>query len=394
MAMRDAQQQQEEISYAGLSQLPSDVLVAILDKLDLHEAARAAVLSRRSSDYPISTLAVRFFLLRPAAVAGLVDDALAAGKVRAAELTVLAEKDDIHSTVEEEEDLSLENIKLAADSPDFPTIIAACTDLRYLTLDGCRPAEALPSLPVAIRHPRLLQIKIAFCHFSTVVLQWLPELVGFTIWDWVGTPRSRLPLGDLLVTATAITDLRIDFRAENIWLKPEPSPRLRRVLQNLRHLKIHNVHDQCDLSWTLFLLEAAPLLEDLYVELWSHPCLDTIDDDGGEEILPQRQRSDFTWDGGRLAAAFDHRRLTRLTILGFRRDDERAISYVRRVAEVAPGLEEICLREKEPCEDCDDIVDRWPSFPRTDEEKDLMRNRIISSNVVHCNLDIEFIGND
>uniref|UniRef100_A0A0E0LQJ8 F-box domain-containing protein n=1 Tax=Oryza punctata TaxID=4537 RepID=A0A0E0LQJ8_ORYPU len=469
--------------YSGLGQLPSDVLVSILEKLHLREAVRTAVLSRRwrrlyaqvhlprfpldihdfvhrrvtpeeqaqalvqaatslltsrSANHPISTLAVRFVLLREGDSDNnpmmIVEEAVAVGKVRAVDLTVMTEKDDIHVVADDEEEygrrfrslyaacprafaaltaLSLENIKLAA-AADFPTLIAACTNLQFLSLTNCSSRDPHPTPPLEIRHSNLVHLTIAYCPFSVLDLQCLPRLVRFALCDWTATPRSWLPLNfghlprlatlsltctpapwhqplyltDLLAN-TAVTHLRINLRgARNIWVKPEsPScnTRLRRVLRNVKDLKIRNVHDGCDLSWTLFLLQAAPLLEDLYVKFWqSHACM--------EDDEPHlRKESDFTWHG-RLDAGFSHNGLTRLTISGFRSSDERVIQYLRRVVEMAPRLEVVHLHDMIPCEYCDAIAAQCSTFPQTDEDKDLIRNNIIGAGSSRS-INIKFITN-
>lgn len=52
-----------------------------------------------------------------------------------------------------------------------------------------------------------------------------------------------------------------------IWIQPEGPKQLSRALQNLRILSLHNIHEECDLTWTTFFLEAAPLLEKIYIEV-------------------------------------------------------------------------------------------------------------------------------
>jgi hypothetical protein len=53
-----------------------------------------------------------------------------------------------------------------------------------------------------------------------------------------------------------------------IWVQPErPNKQLRAALGGLTSLYLSNIYHECDLSWTTFLLEAAPLLETLEIHV-------------------------------------------------------------------------------------------------------------------------------
>uniref|UniRef100_A0A0D9X3R8 F-box domain-containing protein n=1 Tax=Leersia perrieri TaxID=77586 RepID=A0A0D9X3R8_9ORYZ len=363
----------EQASYAGLSNLPNDVLVSIIDKLELREAVLSRRWSRLHAQLPQIVLDVDDFVVYDGDVGDLENDntqlattdheeeeevkeynegdefdddvmisSLQQANDRLLEAATkmniypsLSSDDDIRSELNDMEEygrrylslvgtyprvfaalttLFLDNIML----PDFSSaIIVACTNLQFLTLQRCDQGRSVPTPPLEIRHPNLVYIKIAWCNFSVVKLQWLPQLRRFTIWDWSGTIRSNIPT---------------------------------------------------------FFGHVAPLMEDLYIKVVSHPCKN---DETEEERLGMRglrNKSDFTWTD-RLATGFKHHGLTRLTIFGFRSGDDRVVEYVRRVVEMAPRLEDLCLRDKEPCEDCNRI-NPFPTFPQTDEEKDSIRRRI------------------
>lgn len=51
-----------------------------------------------------------------------------------------------------------------------------------------------------------------------------------------------------------------------IWIQPE-APRHLAVLRNLETIILHFIHDKCDLSWTIFFLEAAPLLKEINMQV-------------------------------------------------------------------------------------------------------------------------------
>ena len=52
-----------------------------------------------------------------------------------------------------------------------------------------------------------------------------------------------------------------------IWIQPESLKRAGPSLQNLQFLCLRRIHEECDLDWTLFVLEAAPLLKKMHVQV-------------------------------------------------------------------------------------------------------------------------------
>ncbi|XP_040379156.1 putative F-box/FBD/LRR-repeat protein At5g56810 [Oryza brachyantha] len=61
------------------------------------------------------------------------------------------------------------------------------------------------------------------------------------------------------------TLIHLRFPLTWIWIEPEHPKLLAANLQNLRFASLTKIHEDCDLTWTFFLLEAAPLLEDLHI---------------------------------------------------------------------------------------------------------------------------------
>ena len=53
-----------------------------------------------------------------------------------------------------------------------------------------------------------------------------------------------------------------------IWIQPEGPKQVGPCLQNLRFLYLQRVHEEYDLDWTLFFLEAAPLLNTLHIQVY------------------------------------------------------------------------------------------------------------------------------
>jgi hypothetical protein len=52
-----------------------------------------------------------------------------------------------------------------------------------------------------------------------------------------------------------------------IWILPETPTRLAPLLNNLTFVGVHRIHPNSGITWTLFLLEAAPLLKMLSIKV-------------------------------------------------------------------------------------------------------------------------------
>ncbi|CAL5009551.1 unnamed protein product [Urochloa decumbens] len=462
-----------------LSKLPSNVLVSILDKLQLRDAVRAGVLSRRwrslprrlprlalhiydflpsdedvqvlyfedegddeqeaSPDCPPDTLAQASdtmleamatllasralgetpactlavgFLLRSnyMSIGRLLDDAMATGKACAIEM-------DISITYDPTDDddvvhvtsvllaygrrfrtlfdgcpaafggltrLVMENMVLR--SRDFHDIFAACTRLETLSLRYC---HAVPLGLWQVRHARLAELTVAYCgFFRGIDLAWLPRLERFTCRGWLMRPRMSFGHVPLLTTITlsnrrgvgepalklsqilantAVTDLRLNFGGQDIWVKPEVPKRFKKIFRNLKHIKIRNVHEDCGLSWISFLLQASPWLKELHIKLWDHEC--SVQRDEDEDCFAAK-KTNVPWV---VAAGFKHYCLTRVTILGIHDTGEKVVAYIRNLVKAAVNLQEIHMRKNTPCNECGVAGEE---FPRTNEERHSLRQRV------------------
>ena len=114
----------------------------------------------------------------------------------------------------------------------------------------------------------------------------------------------------------------------------------------------------------MFLLEAAPSLEELCITVWDHKC----------QLESQKsyyQKTHVNWEPS--TPDFKHNNLSRLTIYGFQPNDN-FMGYVRRGTEAAENIKEVSLHDRKVCKHC---VDKFPhlgvrtwSCPRTSEEVD------------------------
>jgi hypothetical protein len=133
-------------------------------------------------------------------------------------------------------------------------------------------------------------------------------------------------------------------------------------------VNLDNLREGCDITWTLFILEAAPSLRELCITVWDHRCGD----------VPHRvfsQKKDVKWKP--CDSNFKHENLAKLTISGFQ-PDNNFVGYVARVMGAAVRIKEVSLHDRKVCKLCvEDGVKFCPSrYPRTSEDKDLCIEKI------------------
>jgi hypothetical protein len=110
----------------------------------------------------------------------------------------------------------------------------------------------------------------------------------------------------------------------------------------------------------MFILEAAPSLEELCITVWDHWCV----------LYPYEMYSEITDVPWKICDSdFKHDNLVKLTIFGFQ-PDNNFMGYVRRVIEAALRIKEVFLHDTKECEVCvKTIVELYPSsYPQTSEE--------------------------
>uniref|UniRef100_A0A8R7RHD2 At1g61320/AtMIF1 LRR domain-containing protein n=2 Tax=Triticum urartu TaxID=4572 RepID=A0A8R7RHD2_TRIUA len=247
--------------------------------------------------------------------------------------------------------LHLQNLRFG--ESDIPNILATCKRL-----------ESLRKLPVLhVEHARLVELIFAYPKFSTVELGCLPKLRRMTLHRWIfdnldnplilgHVPQlskltlahafiinRTLKLSQLLVNVPSISDLHLDFQSEKVWVLPECPKVLAPVLGKLRRVNLNNLPEECDITWTMFLLEATPSLEELCITVWDHKCQ-------LESQKSYSQKTDVKWEPS--TADFKHNNLSRLTIYGFQPNDN-FMGYVRRVTEAAENIREVSLHDRKVC---------------------------------------------
>ncbi|CAN6249125.1 unnamed protein product [Urochloa humidicola] len=443
-----------------LSKLPDDALILILNRLDVKEAVRSSILSRRwrhipsvlpiiildvksfkpnnddgfkptvsdtawsnmalahaarsvlahKSHRPIRHLAVTLYLRNESTgIVRAVEAAMSPGcgrGVAAAKLKFLGEKMEClcdHSDVARNgkrflscfnacprafaglTGLHVESVKLG--KADIPNVLRACRKLKRLSLLNCNWGRGTV---LALEHSELAKLKLTLC--DPVELKWLPKLAQVKCWNWRPqsndgypllfghVPRLRLLLllnagyrgyptllpSKFLDNCSTLRELFINFSSERIWIQPEGPELLAPLLQNLMILNLENIYEECDLTWTLFLLQAAPRLKMLQIKVSNHECIPIQD-----EMLRQHyicKKSNIEWK----VPDFKHHNLILLDIHGFQ-PDSKFMGYIRRVIKAAVNLEVISLNDQF-CEFCG--FRPTTRYPRTKKERDMIRKEI------------------
>ncbi|CAL4907668.1 unnamed protein product [Urochloa decumbens] len=376
---------------------------------------------------PGCTLSMSFLLRHNyKSVGRLLDDAVASGKVRHLELQIsttywLYESDD------DETYTATLRAMLRYGRPRLRTLLDSCPAvfggltrfaLEYTRLlnpdelteilNACPKLEALSLVfagsvsrgkcPWSVRHARLSDVSFTCCNFYPGLnLAWLPRLERCTFeeWNYYGAAAEQnqpLTFGHVpclqtltmsntlrhdervvvlsqILANTAVADLCLDFNGRDIWVKPETPKRFNNIFGNLQHLKIHNVHQECGLTWTMFLLQAAPSLKELCIKPWDHEC------EMSNYTPTTIKKKNVAWE---VAADFKHYNLTQLTILGFYSTGEAIVAYLQYLAQAAVNLQEIHMYENEPCDECSDTPAGIGTtrIPQTEKDKDPLRESI------------------
>uniref|UniRef100_A0ACD5ZSC9 Uncharacterized protein n=1 Tax=Avena sativa TaxID=4498 RepID=A0ACD5ZSC9_AVESA len=281
---------------------------------------------------------------------------------------------------------------------DVRNLMDTCGKLRALSLTSCDTVTGAEYV-LKIDAPRsdLVTLEFITCGFARVDLIHVPKLGRVVCDTWYdANPPLRLgivprlhniciscsalcyqtpfALSELLASTRNLTILYLNFRDQMIWIEPEDPKHLSHVFGNLRDVYIYNIFYECDLNWTMFLLEAAPSLKNFYLMLSRHPCERSRCEDSAEKV-------NVLWD--QASSGFKHQHLSILEIKGFVMD-ERLMKYIRHVMERAVHLKRIRLLDQDTCEKCDSMDNiqssssliRW-RFPTEEREKSLIRQQLV-----------------
>ncbi|KAF7076348.1 hypothetical protein CFC21_081012 [Triticum aestivum] len=275
--------------------------------------------------------------------------------------------------------LTLKN--LAFGHSDVTDLISACDKLTHLTLSFCQLVDE--HTPLKIDTPSSGIKDLEFIQFGCTQIELIsvPKLskVQCTSWGLANPPVRFVyvpELRDVSLSTRAIawqvpfllseclsrsamnlSKLHLNFRHQMIWIQPEHPKQLTAIFRNLSDLSLSEIFPECDLSWTLFILEAAPALQKFTLSRTRHACDIAFEDNA--------EKTNVVWEPSK---DFKHMNLKSLTIDGFEEED-KVTNYIRLVMERAVGLKRIELRG-EGCKKCDAID------PRTSQVDETRRHRI------------------
>ncbi|KAM3260582.1 hypothetical protein ACQJBY_051702 [Aegilops geniculata] len=156
-------------------------------------------------------------------------------------------------------------------------------------------------------------------------------------------------------------------------MQPEMK-QLRSAFSKLRMLSILGIFIEFDLIWTTALLEAAPSVEILQIEVYDHLC--DIDGDVRLQRFPERRSPQWEMD----CRGSKNLLLRELQIIYFK-PLKQQLAFTRAMLERAPNLQKIILRD-ESCEACDDLGQPPPCssaerlFPESKDEQERVVRRI------------------
>ncbi|CAM0948108.1 unnamed protein product [Alopecurus aequalis] len=397
-----------------LSNLPDDIVLNIVERLDIADATRTSILSRRWKQIP-AMLSKIFYLGEESTISigQTVAKAMVTHKVGTVEFRLLTKVrarctdadlraqgaqfmsfvDACPNTFGGLTRLNLERMRLG--ESEFPQVFSICKQLKDLRLYCCDMGTL--SL-LELDHPQLSKVEIATCDFEKVHLKWLPKLSVLSHEYWISEhdPFSfgyvpllqSVSIGNvglssfkthrlsqlLSKASSSIRELHLNFKCERIWVKPEGRKQLSMVFHGLRYVNLMNISEECDLNWTMFILQGAPTLKELCVTVQDHFC-EMIRGVSRKSMGFSDERKDKAVVDWEPSLGFKQNSLAVFRIFGFQAQD-KFVSYIRNVMEAAVNLEKIYLHDKPVCRRCRRRVRRTSMYPKTWKHKSSIRDEI------------------
>ncbi|XBI86412.1 hypothetical protein VPH35_094379 [Triticum aestivum] len=252
--------------------------------------------------------------------------------------------------------------RLAFGPSDVTELISACGRLRHLTLRLCRLIDPRSTLKIdvpcsgiqeleffgfgctqieLISAPKLMQVWCQNWLFKNppVCFGYVPELRVVRLLSKAVAWHTSFTMSECLSkSATNLSKLHLDFLHQMIWIQPEHPKQLTAIFRNLTSVFLLGIFNECDLSWTLFFLEAAPALHN--IALSRHFCIMTLENSAEKTNVAWKPSKDLK-----------HLNLKVLLIFGCE-DEYKVTNYIRLVMGWAVGLNSIVLNGEYPCEDC------------------------------------------
>ncbi|OEL18365.1 hypothetical protein BAE44_0020617, partial [Dichanthelium oligosanthes] len=190
---------------------------------------------------------------------------------------------------------SLTLLRVTFRDSDISDLLNACNKLELLSLNSCDcvfdpvTGEDAALTIHAPPNSALLALETNCCAFARIDLIQAPKLGRLVCIDSteVNPPlnfgdvpcldnitlrldalhwQTPFALSHLLSNTSTLSIMYLDFANQMIWIEPERPKHLSSILNNLRDVYLYNIFYECDLNWTMFVLEAAPALTNFYLK--------------------------------------------------------------------------------------------------------------------------------
>ncbi|VAI63049.1 unnamed protein product [Triticum turgidum subsp. durum] len=252
--------------------------------------------------------------------------------------------------------------RLVFDHSDITELISACGRLRHLSLCAFRLVDPHSVLKIDVPHSGIQELEFSFvgcmlielisvpklrkvwCHYwfsqnPPLSFGYVPELRFVRLSSRARAWQEPFALSECLSrSASNLSILALNFSCQMIWILPEHPKKLTAMFRNLTSVFLWDIFNECDLNWTLFILEAAPCLQ--CIDLSRHSCIETPDNSA--------EKTNVMWEPSK---DFKHLNLKLLGIQGCE-DEDKVTNYVRLVMERAVRPLIIKLQDEFPCRDC------------------------------------------
>ncbi|XP_047091228.1 putative FBD-associated F-box protein At5g56690 [Lolium rigidum] len=281
--------------------------------------------------------------------------------------------------------LTLQNLSFK--DSDVPNILNTCHKLKYLSLRSCELGQD-PVLEIDAPSSELTALQLISFGCAQVELICVPKLAELFYDTWYGenppvsfgyvpqlvkvcfaSPalswQKPFALSECFSSNRNLSFLHLDFRAQMIWIHPEDPQQLTPLFSKLRVVHLYNIFAECDLNWTMFILEGAPSLEDLCLS--RHSC-------ELNKTEKTAEKTNVSWEPP--SDNLKRLKLKLLVMIGFE-EEEKVMNYIRLVMARAVVLNRIELRDKHPCKGCNAIKTEPPRFPVDEASKHRIREQLI-----------------
>ncbi|XP_037419123.1 uncharacterized protein LOC119283843 [Triticum dicoccoides] len=256
--------------------------------------------------------------------------------------------------------LTLQNLAFGDD--DVAGLIKACDKLKHLILTSCRLVDHHSALKIDTPCSGLQELQFIDFACTCIELISVPKLREIWCWSWpcnsppvhfghvpellevnlgsrAGVWQAPFALSECL-SATNLSRLYLNFGCEMIWIQLEHPKHLTKIFRNLTEVYLYCIFPECDLNWTMFIVEAAPALLNFTLDRNQHPCVKTSEHSA--------QKTNMLWEPSK---DWKHLNLKLLAMSGFE-EEEKVTNYLRLFMERAVGLKRIELHGKHPCDKC------------------------------------------